>query len=590
MLLYSLLHLTGYDLDLDDLKRFRQWGSRTPGHPENTATHGVEMATGPLGQGFATAVGFAIAERYLASTFNKSGHDVIDHFTYGICSDGDMMEGVASEAASLAGHLKLGKLIFLYDSNGITIDGSTGITFSEDTAARFQAYGWHVDQVDGMDVEAVDRALTQAKKVVDKPSFIICKTVIGYGSPHRAGSPEAHGKALGPDELKLSKEALGIPLEPPFYEPEAALEHCREAVSKGASLQSDWESRVRAYEATYPNEAKTLWGAIGGETGTEWLRALPSFSDAMATRKSSEAVLNAIMPHLPTFMGGSADLWESNMTHLKGDDQFQPETPGGRNIAFGIREHAMVAAVNGITRHGGCRAFGSTFLIFSDYCRPSIRLAALMECPTVLVFTHDSIGLGEDGPTHQSIEQLTSLRAMPNLNVMRPADGNETSACWKISVESKHTPCLLALSRQTLPVLTPANVREHPAEKGGYVLKPASADKPTCVLIGTGSELQHAVAAKDILESEGIATQVVSMPSTFLFDQQPAAYRDSVLPKGVPTVSVEAAATLGWHKYAQAFVGIDRFGASAPTEVVMKEFGFTPENVVATAKRMLGRA
>ncbi len=589
MLLYSLLHLTGYDLPLDELKKFRQWGSKTPGHPENLLTPGVEMATGPLGQGFATSVGYAIAEAHLAAIFNKPGHDVIDHYTYGICSDGDMMEGVTSEAASLAGHLGLGKLIFLYDSNGITIDGSTDITFTEDIEMRFKAYGWHVQKIDGMDIDAVDRALTEAEKIKDKPSFIIARTIIGYGSPHREGTPEVHGKALGADELKLAKEALGIPLEPTFYEPEDAVSHFREAVSNGAKWQEEWNAKLAAYTQDYPAEAKLLKASIAGDWGTAWIDALPTFTDKLATRKSAEAVMDAIMPHLPTFIGGSADLWESNMTHLKDAKQFQPESHEGRNLAFGIREHAMVAAVNGITRHGGLRAFGSTFLIFSDYCRPSLRLAALMECPSIIVFTHDSIGLGEDGPTHQSIEQLTSLRVIPNMNVLRPADGNEASACWKIAVESTETPCLFALSRQALPALTPDTVKNHPAEKGGYVLRPASKAKPDCVLVATGSEVQHAVAAKDTLEAEGISTQVVSMPSTFLYDKQSAAYKESVLPKGVPTVSIEAGATLGWYKYAQAFVGIDHFGASAPTEVVMKEFGFTPENVVAVAKKLLGR-
>lgn len=589
MLLYSLLHLTGYDLPLEELKRFRQWKSKTPGHPENVLTPGVEMATGPLGQGFSTSVGFAIAEQFLRATFNRPGHDIVDHFTYGICSDGDMMEGVSSEAASLAGHLKLGRLIYLYDSNGITIDGTTDIAFTEDVASRFEAYGWHVQEINGMDIDAVDAALRQAKEVTGRPSMIVCKTIIGYGSPNRAGTSKIHSNALGEEELKLTKERLGIPLEPTFDVPEPALRHYREAIDRGALLEKEWKEKLEAYRVDYPQEAANLAVAMKGELGVEWIEALPSFSDKLATRKASEAVIQAISVKIPTLIGGSADLAESNLTSIKSSTAFQPETPSGRNIDFGVREHAMAAALNGINLHGGCRAFGGTFLIFSDYCRPSTRLAALMETPTIFVFTHDSIGLGEDGPTHQPIEQLTALRAIPNMNVMRPADGNETAACWKVALSLKHTPTAMALTRQGLPPLTPADVKNHPAEKGGYVLEGASKPAPELVIVATGSEVQLAVGAREQLEAKGIATQVVSMPSTFLFDQQPEDYRRQVLPKGVPTLSVEAGATYGWHKYADACVGIDRFGASAPSETVMKEFGFTVDHVASACLGLLGR-
>lgn len=585
MLLYSLLHLTGYDLPLEQLMQFRQWGSKTPGHPENGLTPGVEMATGPLGQGISTAVGFAIAEKYLAATYNKNGETVIDHFTYGICSDGDLMEGVSGEAASLAGHLQLGKLIFLYDDNGITIDGSTKIAFTEDVAARYEAYGWHTQHVDGLDPDAVDKAIIAAKEVTDKPSLILCKTVIGFGSPNKAGSEKAHGSPLGPQEVILTKEHLGIPTEPLFYIPEDALKTFHAAGERGAEAQAEWNKAFAAYAAKYPQAAE----ALKGNLGSEWLEALPKFKpeDKLATRKAGQIVLNAIAAKLPNLIGGSADLFESNYTKMDGDGVFQPENPIGRNLCFGIREHAMAAAVNGINLHGGLRAYGSTFLIFSDYCRPSIRLAALMHCPSIFIFTHDSIGVGEDGPTHQPIEQLSSLRAIPNLNVMRPADGNETSACYKIALEQTHTPSLLALSRQNLPTLTPDTVTDHPAEKGAYILQEASSGTPKLVLLATGSEVQHCVGAREVLEAQGIPTRVVSMPSMFLFEKQEPSYRASILPKNVPTVAAEAGASQGWWRYAQATVCIDHFGASAPGDTVMKEFGFTVDNVVIVAKTLL---
>jgi transketolase len=588
MLLYSLLHLTGYDLPLSEIKNFRQFESKTPGHPENFMTPGVEMATGPLGQGCATSVGMAIAERFLAATFNKPGLDLIDHHTYVLCSDGDLMEGVSNEAASLAGHLKLGKLIWLYDDNRITIDGSTDITFTENVEIRFRGLGWHVQRIDGMDVEMVDQAIREAKKT-HEPSLIIARTTIGYGSPNKAGSSKSHGAALGTEEVRLTKQNLGIPTEPAFYIPEDALNEFRSALDRGAEWQKEWQELRLRYEGEHPECAQLLRSAISGEWGRAWIDALPSFQESMATRVASGKVLNAIAAQVPVLIGGSADLAESNNTHINSADDFQPDTPQGRNINFGVREHAMIAAVNGITLHGGARAFGASFLIFSDYCRPSIRLAALMKCPSIFVFTHDSIGLGEDGPTHQPIEHLMSLRAIPNLNVMRPADANETSACWKLAMESTRTPCLLALTRQAVPIVSPPlEAGRHPAEKGAYVL--AGDGDPQLIIVATGSEVQLALAARDLLRDQQVRTQIVSMPSWYLFEQQPQSYREEVLPGNVPTISVEAGSTLGWQRYADASVGIDSFGSSAPGPVLFKELGFTPEHVVATATELLARA
>jgi transketolase len=552
-------------------------------------TPGVEMATGPLGQGFATAVGFAIAEKYLAANFNRPNHNLIDHYTYGICSDGDLMEGVASEAASLAGHLKLGKLIFLYDDNNISIDGSTDITFTEDVQKRFEAYGWHTTKVDGLDVEAVDVAVSEAKKD-PRPSLIICRTTIGFGSPNKAGTAKSHGAALGPDEVKVTKEALGIPLEPEFYVSDEVLKTYRRSIDRGAEEETNWNQRLKAYEQEFPNEAATLQSLIRGDLGTAWISKLPSISENIATRKSGQKVLEAIQDDLPGLIGGAADLVESTFTHQSHSGDFQPDSPNGKNINFGVREHAMIAAANGITLHGGTRGFGSSFFIFTDYCRPSIRLSALMKCPTILVFTHDSIGLGEDGPTHQPIEHLASFRAMPNRNLFRPCDGNETSVAWKVALESKETPTLIVLSRQNLPPLTPDNVQDHPAANGAYVLREAANGSPKLILIGTGSEVQHCAKAAETLESEGIAVRVVSMPSWFLFERQEQSYRNSVLPSGVPTLSVEAGSTFGWSKYATASIGLDRFGVSAPGPVAMAEFGFTPENVADRARKLLNRS
>jgi len=587
MLLYSLLFLTGYDVSLDDLKQFRQWGSKTPGHPENTITPGVEMATGPLGQGFSTSVGMAIAEQYLATHFNRPGHNIIDHYTMGICSDGDLMEGITNEAASLAGHLELEKLIFLYDNNHISLDGPTSDTFTEDVVARFRALNWHVIEVNGMDVREVDDALTVAKLHKGQPTLISAETIIGYGSPNRQNTHKAHGEALGPEETKLAKQFLGIPLSPTFYVPDDALKVFRESVGKGADLEAKWNDQFAAYAAEFPAEAGQLKALIAGDFGKDWIDVLPSCADKIATRAASAKVINAVAAKLPTLIAGSADLGGSNNTTITGPGQFQPANPSGRTMAYGVREHSMIAAVNGITLHGGCKAYSGTFLVFSDYCRGSLRLSAIMEIPSIFIFTHDSVGLGEDGPTHQPIEHLLALRAIPNMNVFRPADGNETAVGWKVALESKHTPTLLVLSRQGLAPLTPDNVKNHPAEKGAYVLQEGSS-APKCVLVATGSEVGVAVEAKATLEAQGVPTRVVSMPSWFLFEKQSGAYKESVFPKGVPTVSVEAATTLGWAKYAQAHVGIDRFGASAPGPVVMEKLGITSAHVVEEAKKLMG--
>jgi len=583
MLLYGLLHLTGYDLSLDDIRNFRQWQSKTPGHPESTLTPGVEMATGPLGQGFATGVGMAVAERFLAATYNLGNHRVVDHYTYAIVSDGDLMEGISNEAASLAGHLRLGKLIYLYDDNHITIDGTTEVAFTENVSGRFEALGWHVLHVDGMDVDAVDAAISAAKDVTDKPSLLCCRTIIGFGSPNRANTSKSHGEPLGMDEVKLSKEALGIPTEPTFYVPDDVRSEYGKAVGRGELLRSEWEARMAAFEADYPEEAATLRRLITGDLGTSWAALVPVVEEKVASRAASGKILNAIASALPTLIGGSADLAGSNNSTQKDSGPFQAATPAGKNIAFGVREHSMAAAVNGITLHGGCRGYGATFLQFADYCKASLRLASLMEVPSIFLFTHDSIGLGEDGPTHQPIEHLAGLRAIPNFNVFRPADSVETAAGWVVALESNHTPTALILSRQALP---PVGASFDGAQKGAYVLAEASAS-PKAILVATGSEVALAVEAREALEAQGVPTRVVSMPSWLLFEGQDAGYRQSVLPSGVPTLSIEAGATLGWAKYADASLGIDHFGASAPADVLFREYGFTVENVVSLVKGLI---
>lgn len=581
MLLYSLLHMTGYDLSLDELKSFRQWGSKTPGHPENTLTPGVEMATGPLGQGFATAVGMAIAERFLSATYNRPGHNIVDHFTYGICSDGDLMEGISNEAASLAGHLGLGKLIFLYDDNAITIDGPTSIAFTEDVAGRFEALGWHVQTVDGMDIDHVDRALAAAKAEASRPSLICARTVIGYGSPNRAGTSKSHGEALGAEEAALAKAALGIPADPPFHISSEVLSYYRRAVECGVDLEQEWNQRFAEYQREFPEESSRALGS----PASNWAELLPSDSKKVATRAASGEIINAIAPAWPNLVGGSADLAGSNSTLQRDKGFFQQDSAAGKNICFGVREHGMAAIVNGITLHGACRAYGATFLQFADYCKASLRLSALMEIPSIFVFTHDSIGLGEDGPTHQPIEHLAGLRAIPNFNVVRPADFNETAAAWQMALSSSHTPTALILTRQAVAA---TGCTSEQALRGGYVVREASSSKPDLIIVATGSEVGLAMQSGEALEAKGVATRVVSLPSWLTFEQQGEDYQRSVLPEEVPTLSIEAGSTFGWAKYADAHVGIDHFGASAPAEILFREFGFTVDNVVDVADRLLG--
>ncbi len=594
MLLYALLHLTGYDLPLEELKRFRQWGSRTPGHPEYGHTPGVETTTGPLGQGFANGVGMAMAEAHLAAMFNRPGHPVVNHRTYAIVSDGDLMEGVASEAASLAGHLKLGRLIYLYDCNRISIEGSTALAFTEDVAARFSAYGWQVvDVPDGDDLAAVDRALEECEADEGRPSLIVAHTHIGYGSPHKQDTAAAHANPLGPDEVRLTKEAAHWPLEPEFYVPDDVRAHFRTALARGEALEREWNERVAAYTRAHPELGEQLTLALRGEVPQDLAARLPRFApgQSLATRSASGQVLNALAPALPTLFGGSADLSPSNDTELKGLGSFEPDSPAGPNIHFGVREHAMGAALNGMALHGGVIPYGATFLVFSDYERPAIRLAALSRIPSVFVFTHDSVAVGEDGPTHEPVEHLMALRAIPGLTVIRPADAGETAVAWQTVIEGRR-PAALILTRQKVPVLDASLGSPRGLAKGGYVLKDP-AGVPELILIGTGSEVHLALAAAETLEAEGIAVRVVSLPSWELFQAQSQSYRDEVLPPGVRArVSVEAGVTLGWSQWvgdAGAAVGIDRFGASAPGDEVMRRLGMTVERVVGAAREVLAR-
>ena len=588
MLLYSLLHLTGYDVSLDDLKSFRQWGSITPGHPEYGLTPGVEMTTGPLGQGFATGVGMAIAANHMAATFNRPGHELIDPFIYAIVTDGDLQEGVASEAASLAGHLSLGRLIYLYDDNRISIDGSTDLSFTEDRALRFEAYGWHVQKVaDGNDVEAIDAAI-QAAKADPRPSIIVCRTTIGFGSPNRQGTSKAHGEPLGDEELALAKQNLGWPTEPRFFIPEDVLEFYRQAVTRGGKAEDEWRLRFEAYRRIHPDLGKELERRLKGDLPSDWQSALPTFPadpKGMATRASSGKVLNALAAKLPELIGGSADLAPSNNTKLDGYPAFQKDSPQGRNFHFGVREHAMGAALNGMAVFGGVIPYGGTFLVFSDYNRPAIRVAALSHIPSIFVFTHDSIGLGEDGPTHQPVEHLAALRTIPNLTVIRPADANEVAAAWKVAIENKHGPTVLALTRQNVPTFGPFS--EPTVERGAYVLKDFGPE-PKLILMASGSEVGLIYAAAEKLAAEGIAVRVVSFPSWELFEKQDQAYRESVLPKSIQVrLAVEAGVRQGWERYASAFVCMDSFGASAPAKILFEKFGFTVENVMAKAKELL---
>ena len=596
MLLYSLLHLTGYDLPLEELKNFRQWNSRTPGHPEYGLTPGVETTTGPLGQGFANGVGMAIAESFLAATFNRPEFPIFDHFTYAIVSDGDLMEGVSHEAASLAGHLGLGKLIYLYDDNEISIEGSTDLTFTEDVPARFRAYNWHVQEVDGYDMDGIEAAVRAAQKETRRPSLIVCHTHIAYGSPNKQDTASAHGAPLGEEEVRLTKEALGWPAETHFLIPEEALAVFRQAVEHGRQAEAQWCETFESYRTMYPKEAALLDTLWAGRLPDGWEETLPTFAPAngpLATRKASGAVLNALAQALPTLIGGSADLAPSNVTLLKGSADFQCDSPAGRNLRFGVREHTMGSILNGMALHGGLLPYGGTFLVFSDYMRPPVRLAAMMGLPVVYVWTHDSVWIGEDGPTHQPVEQLAALRAIPNLVLIRPADGNETAAAWRVALERRDGPTALALTRQKLPVLF--ETIRNPAEKvarGAYVLADSSGI-PGALLIASGSEVHLALEARDLLAQKGIAVRVVSMPSWELFDAQPASYREAVLPPQVTArLAIEAGVTQGWAKYvglAGDVMGLDRFGASAPYKVLMEKFGFTAEAVVERVLRLLGR-
>jgi transketolase len=598
MLLYSLLHLTGYDLPLGQLKEFRQWGSRTPGHPEYGVTPGVEATTGPLGQGLANGVGMAIAEAFLAERFNRPGHTIVDHYTYAIVSDGDLMEGVASEAASLAGHLQLGKLIYLYDDNDISIDGSTNLTFTEQVAGRFQAYGWHVQEIaDGNDVPAIDAALRAAQAERTKPSLIIAHTHIAYGSPGKQDTAEAHGAPLGAEEVKRTKEFFGWPQESPFYLPEEALAHFREAVERGQTWETAWQSQFAAYVAAYPELAADWQRALRRELPPGWEASLPTFKadqGTMATRVASGRVLNAVAPVIANLIGGSADLATSNNTLLRGAGEFSTQNRGGRNLYFGVREHGMGAMLNGLAYHGGVIPYGATFLIFSDYMRPAIRLAALSELPVIYVFTHDSLGLGEDGPTHQPIEHLATLRAIPQLTVIRPADANETTVAWRIALTQRQGPVALVLTRQNLPIFDRTQMAAADGlERGAYILLQAEGATPDIILIASGSEVALAVEAHQWLAQHGVRAQVVSMPSWELFEQQPQAYRETVLPPAVrKRLAVEAGVPQGWRDYVGPegdIIGVTRFGASAPGPVAMEKLGFNVPNVVARALKLLGR-
>ena len=588
-MLYALLHLTGYDLPLEEIKRFRQWGSKTPGHPEYGLTPGVEMTTGPLGQGFAHGVGMAIAERWLADHYNRPGLEIINHYTYGIVSDGDLQEGVASEAASLAGTLRLDKLIYLYDDNDISIEGDTNIAFAENVAQRFHAYGWHViGPTDGMDLECVDAALRMAQAEKGRPSLIICGTIIGYGSPNKAGTGSAHGEPFGEDEVLLAKERLGWPYREEFSVPPEALDHFRRAEERGTRQQQEWLGRLEAYRQSYPEEAAQLEELLQGDLPEGWDHGLDELFDAgdnpVATREASGRVMNAIVDKVHAFTGGSADLAPSTKTTLKDHGHYGFEEYCGHNLHFGVREHAMGAIANGMALHGGTIPYTATFLIFSDYMRPPMRLAALMEQRVVYIFTHDSIGLGEDGPTHQPIEQLIGLRAVPNLVVIRPADATECVEAWKVALERRHGPTALVLSRQNLPVLDrTALAPTSGVQRGGYVLWEASGN-PKAILIGTGSEVHIALEAGRLLWQKGITTRVVSLPSWELFDAQQAEYRQSVLPSDINVrISMEAATSFGWERYVGSeglAIGMSGFGASAPADVLYEQFGFTAQRMV----------
>ncbi|MEX0935919.1 MAG: transketolase [Gemmatimonadota bacterium] len=598
MLQYAVLHLTGYDLPLDEIRDFRQWGSSTAGHPEYHETPGVETTTGPLGQGVANTVGMALAERWLATRFNRPGHGIVGHHTYALCSDGDLMEGISHEVAEFAGHQRLGKLIWIFDDNEITIEGSTDLASSADQLSRFEGYGWHVQTVaDGNDLEAIDRALREARAETDRPSFIALRTTIAWGSPNKAGTADAHGAPLGDEEIRLTKEALGYPSQEPFWVADEARAEWSEATPRGNALEAEWNERMATYRSEHPELATELTKFMGGELPDGWESALldvaPS-GKATATRASSGKVLQPLAAAVGNLLGGSADLGPSNKTEIKGADSIQADTPGGRNLHFGVREHGMGGILNGMALHGGVQVYGATFLIFSDYMRPAIRLAALMGLPVRYVFTHDSVGLGEDGPTHQPVEHLFALRAIPNLMDLRPADAEETAHAWRLAMERTDGPSFLSLTRQRVPALDRSRTPDtSEVARGGYVFREASGGAPQAILLASGSELQIAMRAADRLEGHGIPARVVSLMSWYLFSQQDTDYREHVLPSGVPArISVEAGVTLGWEKWIGSrghAVGVDHFGASAPAERLFQEFGITDDAVITMAREVVRR-
>ncbi|MFO7798971.1 MAG: transketolase [Rhodohalobacter sp.] len=594
MLLYSLLHLTGYEVSLDEIKNFRQLGSITPGHPEFGLTPGVETTTGPLGQGFGTGVGMAMAEAYLADKFNKDDYKIVDHYTYAIVSDGDLMEGISHEAASLAGHLKLKKLIYLYDSNQISIDGSTDLAFTDDTRKRFESYGWDVQTIDGHDRDEIEKAILAAQKS-DTPSLIECKTHIGFGSPNKQDTADSHGAPLGEEEIRLTKEKLGMDPDQKFHIDSDVLDEYRKAVDNGAKFEREWNNLFSEYEKANPAEGDNFKKHLSRALPEKWDDILPVFETdekGMATRKASGLVINELADHVENMIGGSADLTGSNKTDMDGKGIFSSDNFSGRNIHYGVREHAMGAALNGMALHGGLIPFGGTFLVFSDYNKPAIRIAGLSKIPSIFVFTHDSIGLGEDGPTHQPIEHLASLRATPNVNVIRPADANETAIAWKSAIQKEDGPSLLVLTRQNLPTINRSKYQSvSGAEKGAYILKKEEGDLPDLILLATGSEVQLVLDAAEKLEADGESVRVVSMPCWELFEEQPKSYRDEVLPSQViKRVSVEAGTTFGWHKWVGTegiVMGIDRFGESAPYEEVYEHLGLTVDKIVENAKNLL---
>ena len=597
MLLYSILHLSGYDISMDDLKKFRQWNSITPGHPEYGLTAGVETTTGPLGQGFTNAIGMAVAQKHLAALFNKEDYKLLDHYIYAEVGDGDLMEGISHEAASFAGHNKLGNVIVFYDDNKITIDGSISLSNSDDPAKRFEAYNWHVQTVDdGNDLVKLEEAVKNAQAVTDKPSIIITKTIIGYGSPNKKGTSGVHGAPLGDEEVKLTKQNLGFPDDKFFYVPDEVYDHFSELIDSGKQLEEEWDKMFDKYAAKYPEDAEQFKKVMSGDFGDSWKDALPKFEnygEKMATRKSSYAVLNAIAPELPMLFGGSADLTPSNNTDIKGGKDFTPETPEGGYIRYGIREHAMAGIMNGIAIYGGLIPYGGTFMVFSDYLRPTLRIASISKIKPIYVFTHDSIGVGEDGPTHQPIEHFAALRSIPGLVFIRPADANETSHAWKYAIEHKGSPVAIALTRQNLTILDRnAYASAEGVSKGAYILKDCG-NEPDLIIIASGSEVDLAVLSAEQLEGEGIKTNVVSFPSWEIFEAQSEEYKESVFPKSVrKRISIEAGVGQGWERYVGLdgkVISIEKYGASAPQNIIFEKYGFTVENIVKEAKDLVDK-